>query len=172
LAVVADRVVSDRQQARRLAAGRIPQSARFRMQGAAVPIDQPPESLPTEPNPDGPPDGEMEHSLVPAVRKGAERGDAQAPADPPAWTSLDTPYKLIGYVLSQDAYVKRLLKVYFSVMGSLILLAAILVVVAVFAPNAHLLIQVGSAILGVGASAGGFAYWRRWRVMKAIKKRQ
>ena len=146
----------------------VPQSNRFfKIQGAPVPIDQPPDSPnPTGQDPYDNPLREMQHGGAPATREQAEP-PAPAPADPPNWILADTLCKLMGYVLDDDIRVNRFLKIFLSVMASVTILLAILLVVAVLAPDAHVWIKLGGAILGVGASGGVFAYLRRRMARKS-----
>lgn len=133
-----------------------------------MPIDQPLGSPdPTGQDPHDGPLPEMQHGRAHATREQAEPPPAPAAADPPNWTLADTFWKFISYILDDDVRVSRFLKIFFSVMASVAILLAILLVVAVLAPDAHVWIKFGSAILGVGASGGVFAYLKRRKARKS-----
>jgi hypothetical protein len=116
---------------------------------------------------------EMQDGQVPTTtHQPTEPVPAPAPAEPISWLWVDTHFKLIAYVLADKDRVNRVLKIFRWVVASVILLLAVVLAVAVLAPEAHVLIKFAGATLGVGVSGCTFAYLRRRWARKSTGKGQ
>jgi hypothetical protein len=114
--------------------------------------------------------GQAPHQDGPALTE--PLGTGNAPRDRPDWTSADTPYRMAGFILDEDARVSRLLRIYNHLLASAILMVLLLAAIAALTADAGVWVQLGSSIAGVGASGIFFAVLRRRKMRKDAEAEQ